>query len=37
VDLVLDRIDDPRSAVTTSVVEPTVIVRGSSDPTNRKE
>jgi DNA-binding LacI/PurR family transcriptional regulator len=32
VDLVLDRIGDPRSPVTTSVVEPTVIVRGSSDP-----
>jgi LacI family transcriptional regulator len=34
VDLVLDRIDDPRSAVTTSVVEPTVIARGSSSPTH---
>ena len=33
VDLLLDRIDDPRSAVLTSVVEPTVIARGSSNPT----
>ena len=32
VDLVLDRIDDPHSAVVTSVVEPTVIARGSSNP-----
>lgn len=34
VDLVLDRIDDPRSAVTTSVVEPTVIARDSSNPSH---